>query len=133
MFKRMLGIVVLLSAFALIAGCSDDTPSPSDNGPKRFSQLGTVHVKFEPANLRREPGLSETIVAQVGPSTDLTVAMETDLWLQVETPSGQRGWIMKTWVSEDIAQKQAEDIAQKQAEDIRPKQEEDTGYGCWGR
>jgi len=128
MFKRMLGMVVLLSAFALIAGCSEDTPedtpTPSDNSPKRFSQLRTVHVKFEPANLRREPGLSETIVAQVGPSTDLMVAMETDLWLQVETPSGQRGWIMKRWVSEDIAQ--------KQAEDIREKQKEDTGYGCWG-
>jgi hypothetical protein len=117
MFKRMLGIIVFLSAFALIAGCSDDTPSPSDNSPTRFSQLGTVHVKFEPANLHREPVLSESIVAQVGPSTDLTVTMETDLWLQVETPSGARGWIMKTWVSEDIGQ----------------KQQEDAGYGCWGR
>jgi SH3-like domain-containing protein len=111
MLKRMLGIVVLLSAFALIAGCSDDTPSPSDSSPKRLSRPSTVHVKFEPANLRREPGLSETIVAQVGPSTDLKVGMETDLWLQVETPSGQRGWIMKTWVSEDMRQKQDKNIA----------------------
>lgn len=125
MFKRMLGLVFLLSAFAFIAGCSEDTPTPSDHSPQKFSQLGTVHVKFEPANLRKEPDLSETIVAQVGPSTDLRVGMETDLWLQVETPSGQRGWIMKTWISEDIAQ--------KQAEDIRQKQEENTGFGCWGR
>lgn len=117
MFKRVLGMVFLLSAFAFVAGCSDDTPSPSDNSPTRFSQLGTVHVKFEPADLHRESDLSEPVVGQVGRSTDLTVTMETDLWLQVETPSGERGWIMKTWVSEDIGQ----------------KQEENSGYGCWGR
>jgi SH3-like domain-containing protein len=125
MSKRMLGILVFFCAFAFIAGCSQETPSASDKSPtpsasdkspKRFSQPRAVHAKFEPVNLRREPDLSEPIVAQVGPSTDLTVTMETDLWLQVQTLSGERGWVMKTWVSEDIIE----------------NQEENTGYGCWG-
>jgi len=117
MFNRMLETLVLVSAFAFISGCSQDTPSSLDNSPKRSTRPAAVHVKFEPANLRQEPGLSESIVAQVGPSTDLTVTMQTDLWLHVETPSGQRGWIMKTWGSENMAQMQGQD----------------TGFGCWGK
>jgi SH3-like domain-containing protein len=122
MFKRILGIVFVLSALVCIAGCSQETPSASNESPKGFSQPRAVHAKFEPVNLRKEPDLSEPIVAQVGPSTGLIVTTETDLWLQVQMLSGERGWVMKTWVSEDI-----------ESEDIEQDQEANTGYGCWGK
>lgn len=74
-----------------------DHPRPPD--------LYIVHVESEPASLHSEPSLDSTVVDQVWSAMALKVVMETDKWLQVETPSGQKGWIAKNSVEEDTQTK----------------------------
>jgi len=71
----------------------------------RLSYLDFVHVEFEPANLHSEPSLDSTVVDQVWSAMALKVVMEKDSWLQVEAPSGQKGWIAKNSVEEDTQTK----------------------------
>jgi hypothetical protein len=79
---------------------------PIDQSTRVPSQVGIVHVNFEPADVLKEPGFSES-VERVGQSTDLRVLTETADYLQVETPTGKKGWISKKWVDEGLKSKQA--------------------------
>lgn len=79
---------------------------PIDQSTRVPSQVGIVHVNFEPADVLKEPGFSESI-ERVGQSTDLRVLEETADYLQVETPTGKKGWISKKWVAEGLKSKQA--------------------------
>jgi hypothetical protein len=72
----------------------EDHPKPSD--------FDFVHVEFEPANLHSEPSLDSTVVDKVWSGMALKVVMKKDNWLQVEAPSGQKGWIAKNWLVKDI-------------------------------
>jgi hypothetical protein len=73
---------------------AEDHPRPSD--------LDFVHVEFEPASLYSEPSLDSTVVDKVWSAMALKVVAESDNWLQVEAPSGQKGWIAKSWLAEEI-------------------------------
>jgi hypothetical protein len=68
----------------------------------RLSDLDFVHVAFEPANLHSEPSLDSKVVDKVWSGMALKVVMEKDNWLQVEAPSGKKGWIAKNWLVKDI-------------------------------
>ena len=79
--------------------------SPADQSPIVPSQLGVVHVNFEPADILGEPHIIGDSVGRVERSTDLRALAETGDWLQVETPSGVKGWISKRWVAQCIESK----------------------------
>jgi len=68
----------------------------------RLSDLDFVHVAFEPANLHSEPSLDSTVVVKVWSAMALKVVTEKDNWLQVQVPSGQKGWVAKNWLVKDI-------------------------------
>jgi hypothetical protein len=76
---------------------AEDHPKPSDSY--------FVHVEFEPAGLHSEPRLDSTVVDKVWSAMALKVVKEKDDWLQVEAPSGKKGWVAKNWLVEDIQTK----------------------------
>ena len=71
----------------------------------KVSDLDFVHVESEPASLYSEPSLESTVVDQVWSAMALKVVKEKDNWLQVEAPSGKKGWIAKNWLVKDIQTK----------------------------
>jgi len=66
------------------------------------SDFNFVHVEVEPASLHSEPRLDSTVVDKVWSAMALKVVKEKDTWLQVEAPSGKKGWIAKNWLVKDI-------------------------------
>ena len=83
---------------------SKEEQAPTDNTPRKSSERGIVHVKYQSANLHSNPGLNEPVIEKVDRSTALKPILETEFWLQVQTPSGKHGWIAKDWVAENVAQ-----------------------------
>lgn len=72
--------------------------SPSKT--KRPPKLGTAHVSHEQFSIYSEPDLYSKKLGKFSNSMELWAIMETDHWLQVETPSGIRGWLPKLWIVE---------------------------------
>jgi hypothetical protein len=66
------------------------------------SDFKFVHVEVEPASLHSEPRLDSTVVDKVWSAMALKVVKEKDTWIQVEAPSGEKGWIAKNWLVKDI-------------------------------
>jgi hypothetical protein len=66
------------------------------------SDFKFVHVEVEPASLHSEPRLDSTVVDKVWSAMALKVVKEKDTWIQVEAPSGKKGWIAKNWLVKDI-------------------------------
>jgi len=61
-----------------------------------------VHVEVEPASLHSEPRLDSIVVDKVWSAMALKVVKEKDTWIQVEAPSGKKGWIAMNWLVKDI-------------------------------
>jgi len=72
------------------------SPSKTERPPK----LGTAQVSHEQFSIYSEPDLYSKKLGKFSNSMELWAIMGTEHWLQVETPSGIRGWIPKLWIVE---------------------------------
>lgn len=72
------------------------SPSKTERPPK----LGTAQVSHEQFSVYSKPDLHSKKLGKFSNSMELWAIMETDHWVQVETPSGIRGWLPKLWIVE---------------------------------
>jgi LysM repeat protein len=71
------------------------TSSSADTGV-----TGTVATDGSSLRLRDEPKLLNNVIGHLDPGTRLTIVgrTEDDRWLQVVTPNGEPGWVLRDWV-----------------------------------
>jgi len=98
---RALGQATREAISGVLNQSTEQKPFIAEDHP-RLSDLDFVHVEFEPANLHSEPSLDSKVVDKVWSAMALKVVKEKDTWLQVEAPSGKKGWIAKNWLVKDI-------------------------------
>ncbi|MBI5052186.1 MAG: SH3 domain-containing protein [Chloroflexi bacterium] len=90
--------VIIIFTFALVA----IQPVEAQQG---FN--ATVSSAVAGLRLRAAPSEAGTIITVLAPNTQLRIIGRTNDngWLEVITPSNQRGWVGRTWVTTQISLK----------------------------
>lgn len=74
--------------------------APTDNSETKNTTIREIFIKYDELYILSEPGFNGQKIEAINRNTPLKSTMEKELWIYVTSPSGEKGWISKSWIND---------------------------------